>query len=134
MSSTRSSSSLLLFLAFLGLSSYFQLANCWGTLGHRTIAYLAQKYFTDDTATYVNDLLANEDIADASLWADEIKRTPVGAGTSGWHFIDAKDDPPRTCKVKYNRDCDVDQGCVVSAIINMVNLMHSSTVSSVNFE
>ena len=113
--------STLLLLAFLGLSSYFQLATCWGTLGHRTIAYLAQRYFTAETTTYVNDLLNGEDIADAALWADEIKRTPAGAGTAGWHFIDSKDDPPRTCSVSFNRDCEPDQGCVVSAIINMVS-------------
>ena len=111
----------LLLLAFIGLSSYIQLARCWGTLGHRTIAYLAQRYFTSEAETYVNDLLGDEDIAEASLWADHIKRTPVGAGTSGWHYIDAKDDPPRICQVNFNRDCEPDQGCVISAIINMVS-------------
>ena len=108
-------------LAFIAISTKIHHAACWGTLGHRTIGYLAQQYFSSDTSTYVNNLLEDEDISDASLWADTIKHTPLGAGTAGWHYIDAKDDPPRSCAVKYSRDCKQDEGCVVSAITNMVS-------------
>ena len=113
--------STLLFLSWLILGSYIRLAACWGTLGHRTVAYLAQRYFSSETETYVNNLLEEEDISDAALWADIIKHTPLGPGTAGWHFIDAKDDPPRKCAVNFRRDCQADQGCVVSAITNMVS-------------
>lgn len=112
--------STLLLLSWLTLGFYIRLAACWGTLGHRTVAYLAQQYFSSETGTYVNDLLEGEDISDAALWADIIRHTPLGAGTAGWHYIDAKDDPPRKCAVNYRRDCQEDEGCVVSAITNMV--------------
>lgn len=108
-------------LAWFILGSLVQFATCWGTLGHRTVAYLAQRYFSSETETYVNNLLEDEDISDAALWADIIRHTPLGAGTAGWHYIDAKDDPPRKCAVKFSRDCHTDGGCVVSAITNMVS-------------
>lgn len=38
----------------------------------------------------------------------------------GW--VDAQDDPPRSCGVNFRRDCIPKEGCVVSAITNMVRL------------
>ena len=35
--------------------------------------------------------------------------------------LDAHDDPPRSCGVRYQRDCIPKEGCVVSAITNMVH-------------
>jgi hypothetical protein len=62
--------------------------SCWGSLGHRTVGYLAEKYFTDEASQLVQDLLRNNkgyDISDAALFADKIKfRRPA---TRGWHFI-----------------------------------------------
>ena len=62
--------------------------SCWGTLGHRTVGYLAEKYFTNDASRLVQQLLSNDkgyDISDAALFADKIKfRRPT---TAGWHFI-----------------------------------------------
>ena len=116
-------------LAWLTLASLIQFAACWGTLGHRTVAYLAQRYFSSGTEIYVNNLLENQDISDAAIWADIIRRTPIGAGTAGWHYIDAQDDPPRTCAVKYSRDCLPREGCVVSAITNMVSQLSNLPIS-----
>jgi hypothetical protein len=115
-----------------------------GSLGGRTVGYLAEKYFTDDTSRLVQQLLSNDrghDISDAALFADKIRfRRPA---TAGWHFIgkfgllasnlvrkighqllDAQDHPPNSCGVNFGRDCnreDGDPGCIVSAIVNMVN-------------
>lgn len=61
----------------------------WGSLGHRTVAYLAQKHLTDDGAAFVNNLLGNEDISDAALWPDEIRRTRGWTFTAEWHYIGA---------------------------------------------
>jgi len=75
-------STLIAFLAVL------QPISCWGSLGHRTVAYLAEKYLTADAHRFVNDLLKNDqgwDISDASLWADSIRRKRPF--TSQWHFI-----------------------------------------------
>lgn len=61
---------------------------CWGGLGHRTVGYLAEHYFTDDAAQLFKDLIkpsSSFDISDAAVWADSIRhREPF---TEGWHFI-----------------------------------------------
>lgn len=44
-----------------------------------------------------------------------------GAGLIFWD-IDAQDDPPRSCGVNFQRDCIPKEGCVVSAIANMVRI------------
>ena len=65
-------------------------AYCWGDLGHRTVAYLAANYLTDDASQFVNTLLANDqgfDISDGALWADSVKRRPGYTQTAKWHFI-----------------------------------------------
>lgn len=75
-------------IVFVSLLTFTQPAYCWGSLGHRTVAYLAEKYLTEDALTYVNTLLANDrgfDISDAALWADEIKQRRTY--TKQWHYI-----------------------------------------------
>jgi hypothetical protein len=60
----------------------------WGDVGHRTVGYLAEKYFTDEAAQWANNLLANNngwDISDAAVFADQVKhKRPY---TAGWHYI-----------------------------------------------
>jgi len=97
-------------------------ALCWGEIGHRTVGYLAQKYFDDGGAALFNDLIddaPNFDISDGAVWADgQTWRLPY---TKPWHYIDAKDNPLKTCKVNYNSDCPMDEGCIIRAIRNMVS-------------
>ena len=113
----------------------------WGSLAHRTVAYLATHSFNPTTKVFISTILANDrgwDISDAALWPDKgIRwRRPE---TKQWHFIDARDDPPNTCGVQFKRDCTHDgtPGCVVSAIKNMVCAPLSSflltCVSAVSF-
>jgi hypothetical protein len=61
---------------------------CWGGLGHRTVGYLAEHYFTEDAAQLVKDLIKptdSFDISDAAIWADVIRQRQHF--TEGWHFI-----------------------------------------------
>jgi hypothetical protein len=61
---------------------------CWGGLGHRTVGYLAEHYFTEDAAQFVKDLIkptGSFDISDAAIWADGIRQRQHF--TEGWHFI-----------------------------------------------
>jgi hypothetical protein len=60
---------------------------CWGGLGHRTVGYLAEHYFTEDAAQFVKDLIKptdSFDISDAAIWADGIRQRQHF--TEGWHF------------------------------------------------
>ncbi|KAF2269120.1 phospholipase C/P1 nuclease [Lojkania enalia] len=103
----------------------------WGELGHRTVAYLAEKYLTSAASDMVSSLLANDrgyDISDAALWADTVKRRPGYTHTREWHYIDAADDPPTKCGVNYKRDCRKGPGCIVSAIANMTGRVNEDPV------
>jgi hypothetical protein len=118
----------------------------WGDVGHRAVAYLAEKYLTDQGSDLVSELLANKkgyDISDASTWADVMKRKRPS--TKPWHYIgefrletmldidsdcilDAKDDPPTSCSLNYKRDCN-NKGCIVSTMESMVRLSDLHHVS-----
>ncbi|KAF2472859.1 phospholipase C/P1 nuclease [Lindgomyces ingoldianus] len=105
----------------------------WGELGHRTVGYLAEKYLTTDATAMVTELLVNDkgyDISDAALWADSVKRRTGYTHTRVWHYIDAEDDPPTQCGIKYNRDCKPKKGCIVSAIVNMTSRISSPKLDS----
>lgn len=61
----------------------------WGNVGHRTVAYLAEQYLTDQGTVLLNDLLPQEDdfdVSDAAIWADKIKHT-TRPQTAPWHFV-----------------------------------------------
>jgi hypothetical protein len=109
----------------------------WGDIGHRTVAYLAEKYLDKQGEQLVDDLITPDkefDISDAAVWADRQKfRSPF---TRPWHYLgmyrfplqqnhkliqtDAEDKPPDSCRVSYEADCN-DDGCIISAIENMVS-------------
>jgi hypothetical protein len=60
----------------------------WGDVGHRTVAYLAEKYLTKQGSQLVEDLISPNDefdISDAATWADKVKfARPF---TRNWHYI-----------------------------------------------
>ncbi|OQV06883.1 hypothetical protein CLAIMM_11397 [Cladophialophora immunda] len=94
----------------------------WGELGHRTVGYLAQMYFTPKAESLFNELIHPTeafDISDGAVWADNWSTQTRMPWSKPWHFIDAKDSPPKKCKVNFNADCDPDKRCVVAAITNM---------------
>jgi hypothetical protein len=60
----------------------------WGDVGHRTVGYLAQKYFTTQASNWASSLLSNEngwDISDAAVWADAVKHQRQYSAE--WHYI-----------------------------------------------
>ncbi|KEF55882.1 uncharacterized protein A1O9_07462 [Exophiala aquamarina CBS 119918] len=95
------------------------LATAWGSLGHRTVAYLASMHFSTQSNIFTNTLLNGQDISEAALFPDKVRHMPQFSYSAGWHFIDARDSPPKTCGINMTRDCIMDEGgCVVSAIAN----------------
>jgi hypothetical protein len=75
------------FSAF-GLLAFTGNVAAWGGLGHRTVGYLAEHYFTEDASQLVKDLIKptdSFDISDAAIWADGIRQRQHF--TEGWHFI-----------------------------------------------
>ena len=117
-----------LILSFV-IASLIPTSFCWGSLGHRTVAYLASEYLTPSASTYVKSLLNAQDISEAALFADKVRRMPAFNYTAGWHYIDAQDDPPRQCGVNITRDCAMQGGCIVSAIVNQTARIMDETTS-----
>ena len=104
----------------------------WGSLGHRTVAYLASMYFTPASNRFTNYVLSGQDISEAALFPDKVRHMPQFSYTAGWHYIDARDNPPTQCGINMTRDCvDEARGCVVSAIANHTSRVADPSLSRV---
>jgi len=117
----------------LGLAT-IQGARAWGVLGHATVAYIAQNYVSDATATWAKGVLADTStsyLANIASWADDYRATTAGAWSAPLHFIDAEDNPPTTCDVNYERDCGA-TGCNVSALANYTQRAGDGRLSAAN--
>jgi nuclease S1 len=67
---------------------YFPLkAMCWGQLGHRIVAEIADRYLTAKTKTAIKKILGDESIAIASNWPDFIKSDSTFKYLDPWHYI-----------------------------------------------
>ncbi|KAF2253712.1 hypothetical protein BU26DRAFT_228778 [Trematosphaeria pertusa] len=104
----------------LSLLALFSRASAWGTLGHDTVAFIAQSFISPATVTYTQTLLnstSSSYLASIATWADSYRYTAEGAFSAPLHYIDALDNPPTSCDVDFDRDCP-EEGCIVSAIAN----------------
>jgi hypothetical protein len=105
-------------------------AFAWGTLGHQTVAYIASNFVQPTTKDFFQNIIHNDTdsyLAMVATWADSFRYTAAGRFSAPFHFIDAEDDPPLSCSVKYTRDCGV-TGCIIGAINNYTTqLLEPST-------
>jgi hypothetical protein len=62
-------------------------AMCWGQLGHRIVAEIADSYLTAKTKAEIKKILGNETIAMASNWGDFIKSDSTYKHLDTWHYI-----------------------------------------------
>lgn len=71
----------------LALTIIFVINNIysWGDVGHKTIAYIAEKNLSKNTLNKIQSLISNEDDF-VSTWTDDIKRPRPE--TQPWHYID----------------------------------------------
>ncbi|ELU41255.1 s1/P1 nuclease domain-containing protein [Rhizoctonia solani AG-1 IA] len=72
-------------------------AFAWGALGHRTVAVVAQNYLSSATKTWVSNILGDT-LVNVATWADDYRYTTAGAFSASYHYIDAQDNPPTSCK------------------------------------
>jgi len=108
-------------------------AYSWGTLGHITVAYIATNFVQPETATFFQHILSDTSsdyLASVATWADSFRYTSAGRFSAPFHFIDAVDDPPTSCGVKYSRDCGA-KGCSVAAILNYTSRLLDPSISAV---
>ena len=62
----------------------------WGQTGHRVTGAIAEKYLTPKAQLAISQLLINEDLAEASTYADEMRSNPSEfwkKTANPWHYV-----------------------------------------------
>lgn len=59
----------------------------WGTLGHRTVARIAESHLTPKARQEVAKLLGTETLPLVSTWSDEIRSDAQYKETGPWHYV-----------------------------------------------
>ncbi|MEP1448691.1 MAG: S1/P1 nuclease [Paraglaciecola sp.] len=63
----------------------------WGQIGHRVTGAIAEQYLTPQAQLAIEQLLVNEDLAEASTYADEMRADPSEfwqKTANPWHYVD----------------------------------------------
>jgi len=77
------------------LSTVFVGAACaYGSTGHQLVGLIAAEELCPEASAAVSDLLDGETIADAGLWADQIRGDPAWRQASPWHYVNVADEAP----------------------------------------
>lgn len=84
----------------------------WGETGHRAAGAIAQARLSDEAAAEVRRLLEGQTLADASTWADQVRRDPAYRWSAPLHYINGPRDGE---DLNRERDCP-DGNCVVGAV------------------
>jgi len=66
----------------------------WGQVGHRVTGAIAEQYLTPEAQRAIDRLLINEDLAEASTYADEMKANPSEfwkKTANPWHYVNVFD-------------------------------------------
>jgi hypothetical protein len=66
-------------------------AVAWGPTGHRAVGRIAEHHLTPEAAREVVELLAPEQLAYVTTWADEIRSEPDWAKGDPWHWVTIPD-------------------------------------------
>ncbi len=66
-------------------------ASAWGPNGHRIVGEIAESHLSAEAARAVAALIGPENLAQASLWADQIRADPSWSHAETWHYIDIDD-------------------------------------------
>ena len=92
-------------------------ALAWGPVGHRAVGQVAEERLGAKTRQAVRDLLGSESLAEASLWADEIRSESKWRVSSPWHYVNIPDGQP------YGRTRRSPDGDVVAALERFVAVL-----------
>ena len=95
-------------------------ALAWSQKGHDTVAYIAEKHFTEATADSVAALLDGKSPVYWSNWLDNASHTPAFAYTKTWHYKNIDEG------VAYEDAPLNENGDVVRAIYEQVDILSDS--------
>ena len=62
----------------------------WGQTGHRVTGAIAEQYLRPEAKKAIQNILPNEDLAEAATWADEMRSAPGvfwQKTSSPWHYV-----------------------------------------------
>src|SRR5688572_23706862 len=68
------------------LLSHF--AFCWGLLGHRVVAEIAQQHLSKKAKKGIKKIIGKESLAWWANWPDFIKSDSTWNHASPWHYVD----------------------------------------------
>jgi hypothetical protein len=105
---------------------YSSQASAWGPTGHRVSATLAEQYLTPAARTGVQQVIANEGLAKASTWADEMRSNPdrFWQEVAGpWHYVTVPDGK------RYAQVGAPPQGDAVSALVQFRRVLRDPKAS-----
>jgi S1/P1 Nuclease len=66
-------------------------ATAWGPTGHRAVGRVAERHLTPQAALAVSELIAPEQLAYVTTWADDIRSEPDWAKAEPWHWVTIPD-------------------------------------------
>lgn len=81
----------LVFLSFLAVLASGPDLHAWGSTGHRAVGRIAERHLSPAARKAVQDLLAPEQLAYVTTWADEIRSEPAWAKADPWHYASVPD-------------------------------------------
>lgn len=78
----------------------------WGPIGHRAVGQIAEDRLSASARKAVRGLLGDETLAEASLWADEIRSDSQWRMSAPWHYVNIPDGQTYN-RARRDRDGDV---------------------------
>ena len=100
-------------------------AGAWGEEGHQIVGAIAMPRLTPQARAAIVELLGDDDLAKAGLWADQIRGDSKYDWAKPLHYVNA----PRTAeRIELDRDC-VNGECVVAAITRFMTVATDPTKS-----
>jgi len=104
-----------------------RIADSWGVMGHKVVAWMAEKQLTPRARQFVTtQLLKDESLQSISTWADEIAYNAGMEWTQKLHFVNSHS--RGDCSFDDNRDC-ADGMCLTTAITNFTSRLGSRLLS-----
>lgn len=105
---------LLIFAAIFILSSDLY---AWGQIGHRVVGEIAEKNLKPQVYNHVKAILNEQPMADAAVWADDIRSDPQYEFVSPWHYVEIP------LGKKYNSAEKNPQGDIIYAINQLLQVV-----------
>ena len=116
---------LIVFFTISSLTISGRSVQAWGRYGHRVAGKLAESRLSPAALKAVRELLEpGESLADASTWADEVRRDFPQSGP--WHYVNVPITEP-----KYDARFCLGSGCVITKIEEFRKVLADRDVSRI---